>query len=136
MKKGKNISRGKDIGHSADTDFKHNKARLLEEIETEQGLKIEVWNVDFQHALDGHPEVSIERIRKTLKSPIKVVKSKKSNRACLFYTLEIENDPVFGTIFFCVVVVVLREGQGKMETAYETTFIKTGEILFSKGPNK
>ncbi len=60
-------------------DTRHEEAKLIDEIETEQGLKIQIWDVDFQHALEGHPEVTIERIKKSLKKPLKVVQSKKSN---------------------------------------------------------
>ena len=133
MSKGKYIDRGKDIGYNVDMSVSDSEAQLIEVADTNQGLKIEIWDVDFQHALDGHPEVTIERIRKSLKYPIKVVQSKRSNRACLFYNLEIESDPEFGTVYFCVVVGVLGDGKGKMETAYETTFIKTGNVLFEKG---
>lgn len=135
MEKGKHIDRGKDIDYNDDMDIRDDKAVLIEEIETEQGLKIQIWDVDFQHALDGHPEVTIERIRKSLKKPIKVVQSKRSNRACLFYTLEIENHPEFGMIYFCVVVGVIGDGKGKMETAYETTYIKKGNVLY-ESPKK
>lgn len=129
---GKYIDRGKDIGYNDDMSIRDDEAELIEEIDTQQGLKIQIWDVDFQHALDGHPEVSIERIREALKDPITVVKSKKSNRACLFYNLEFEEDPEFGKIYFCVVVGVLGSGAGKMETAYETTFVKSGKVLFNK----
>lgn len=105
---------------------------LVEEIQTKQGLRIEIWNVDLQHAFNGHPEVTLDRIRKALESPVKVVKSKKSNRVCLFYTLEVADDSNFGKVYFCVVVGVLGAGIGKMETAYETTVIKTGHVLYSK----
>ena len=108
------------------------EAVLIAEIVTEHGLKIEIWDVDFQHALEGHPEVTIERIKSSLEKPIKVVQSKKSNRACLFYNLEIEDHPEFGKIYFCVVVGVLGDGKGKMETAYETTCVKTGTVLYEK----
>ena len=113
-------------------DIRDEAAKLIEEVETDQGLKIQIWDVDFQHALEGHPEVTIERIKKSLKNPIKVIQSKKSNRACLFYNLEIENDPEFGAIYFCVVVGVFGNGIGKMETAYETTYIKSGTVLFER----
>lgn len=129
---GKYIDHGKDIGYNDDMDISDEEAKLIEEVETEQGLKIQIWDVDFQHALEGHPEVTIERIKASLKKPIKVVQSKKSNSACLFYNLEIENDPDFGMIYFCVVVRVLGDGKGKMETAYETTVVKTGRVLFPK----
>ena len=113
-------------------DVKDDKPQLIETIDTEHGLKIEIWDVDFQHALDGHPEVSIERIRGALKAPLKVIKSKWSNRACLFYSLELDNHPTFGKVYFCVVVGVDGSGKGKMETAYETTDIKSGEILYEQ----
>lgn len=133
---GKYIDHGKDISYYDDMDIRDEEAKLIEEVETDQGLKIQIWDVDFQHALEGHPEVTIERIKTSLKNPIKVVQSKKSNRACLFYNLEIKNDPDFGTIYFCVVVGVLGDGKGKMETAYETTVVKKGTILFEKETKK
>lgn len=132
MKKGKYIDHGKDIVYNDDIGVRSAATTLIEEVETEQGLKIQIWDVDFQHALEGHPEVTIERIKKALMKPLLVVQSKKSSRVCLFYNLEIENDAEFGVIYFCVVVGVLGDGKGKMETAYETTYTKTGKILFDK----
>jgi hypothetical protein len=66
---------------------------------------------------------------------MKVVKSKWSNRACLFYSFDFE-DKDLGTIYFCVVVGVTESGKGKMETAYETTYIKDGQVLLDKGARK
>jgi hypothetical protein len=106
--------------------------RLVTTIKSETGLLIEIWEKDFQHALEGHPEVTIERISKALMRPFKVVQSKYSNRACLFYSFELVDDH-FGKIYFCVVVGVLGAGKGKLETAYETTFIKKGNVLFERG---
>ena len=108
---------------------------LIETIEAEAGLEIQIWTSDFQHALEGHPEVTLDRVRNALKNPIKIVKSKKSNRVCLFYSFEVQ-DEQFGTIYFCVVVGVTGAGQGKMETAYETTYIKDGDVLLDKGGKK
>ena len=108
---------------------------LIETVEAEAGLEIQIWTSDFQHALEGHPEVTLERILNALKKPVKVVKSKRSHRVCLFYSLEIE-DEQFGTIYFCVVVGVISKGCGKMETAYETTYIKDGDVLLNKGGKK
>ncbi len=136
MTKGKYIDHGKDIDYNVDMDIRDEEAKLIDVVETEQGLKIEIWDVDFQHALENHPEVTMERIKKSLLKPVKVVQSKKSNRVCLFYSLEIKNDPDFGPIYFCVVVGVLGDGKGKMETAYETTVIKKGTILFEKESSK
>lgn len=53
---------------------------LIETVEAEAGLEIQIWTSDFQHALEGHPEVTLDRVRNALKNPIKVVKSKKSNQ--------------------------------------------------------
>jgi hypothetical protein len=125
------IDHGKDIDYNDDMDIRDDEAKLIVEIETDQGLKIQIWDVDFQHALEGHPEVTIERIKNTVKNPIKVVQSKRNNGACLFYNFEMD-DPEFGKVYFCVVVGVLGDGKGKMETAYETTFIKKGTVLFDK----
>jgi hypothetical protein len=108
---------------------------LIETIDAAAGLEIQIWTSDFQHALEGHPEVSLERVRNALRNPIKVIKSKKSNRVCLFYSLEVQ-DEQFGTIYFCVVVGVLGKGVGKLETAYETTYIKSGDVLLDKGAKK
>lgn len=112
------------------------EAKLIETIQTKQGLKIEIWDIDFQHALEGHPEVTIDRIKNALNDPIQVIQSKTSNRACLFYNLEVEDHPEFGKIYFCVVVGVLNDGKGKMETAYEANYIKKGTVLFNKGELK
>lgn len=128
--------KGENIDHSKDIDYNDDKVgvgfQLIDVVTTDQDLKIEIWDVDFQHALEGHPEVTIERIRNALKNPVQVVQSKKSNRVCLFYSLEIENDPEFGKVYFCVVVGVLGTGKGKMETAYEANYMKNGTILFIK----
>lgn len=104
---------------------------LIETIDAVGGLKIEIWSGDFQHALEGHPEVTIENIRQTVKDPFKVVQSKRSNRACLFYSFEAKVDNA-ETIYFCVVVSLLDEGRGKLETAYEADYVKTGTVLFEK----
>ena len=116
-----------------DSETPENK--LIEEIDAVGGLKVQIWTEDFQHALEGHPEVSIEKVRKTIKEPFKVVESKKSNRACLFYSFEVEGEKG-ETTYFCVVISVLGDGKGKMETAYETTFIKTGKVLHDKEAQK
>lgn len=105
---------------------------LIKIVEAVGNLKIEIWTSDFQHALDGHPEVTLNKITETLVAPYKVIESKRSARACLFYSVVIE-DQDCETRYFCVVVGVLASGKGKLETAYETTYIKSGKILFSQG---
>lgn len=108
---------------------------LMETIKAAKGLIIEVWDTDYQHALDGHPEVNIDKIKESLTNPYRVVKSKKSNVACLFYSIELVEEVEGGEpkrTYFCVVVRVLSDGKGKVETAYETTYMKTGDILHQK----
>jgi hypothetical protein len=94
-------------------------------------LQIEIWLADFQHAVSGHPEVTIEKIRQTLKKPSRVIQSKNSDQVCLFYSLKVETEDS-QILYFCVVIAVVMSGKGKLVTAYETDFIKTGTLLFSK----
>ena len=109
---------------------------LLDTVKAAGGeLEISIWSQDYQHALDGHPEVNLDRIRNALLDPIRVVKSKHSENACLFYSFELEDENL-GKIFFCVVVAVTSDGIGKMVTAYETTFFKSGIVLFDKESQK
>ena len=105
---------------------------LIEEVVAVGGLKIQIWRADLQHALDGHPEVTLDRVRVALRDPLKVIKSKTSHRVCLFYAFESQDEQSGERIYFCTVVGVIRDGIGKMETAYETTYIKTGEVLFER----
>lgn len=128
MKKGQYIDHGQNVAYD--------ETKLIGTVKTKDGLIIEIWDIDFQHALEGHPEVTLERIKATLNDPLKVVRSKKSNRVCLFYKLEIEDRPDFGKIYFCVVVGVLGKGKGKLETAYETTVIKSVTTLYDKVKDK
>ena len=116
-------------------EIKEDDNKLIDTVESAGGLKIEIWSSDFQHALDGHPEVTLSRIQDVLKSPMQVIQSKKSSNACLFYSAEIQ-DPKLGTIYFCAVVRVLGDGKGKLETAYEADYVKTGTILFPQRGKK
>jgi hypothetical protein len=105
---------------------------MIEEISGIGGLKIQIWQDDFQHALDGHPEVTLDRVKIALQSPLAVIESKHSKNACLFYTLEGVDEKTKERTYFCVVVAVLGGGVGKMETAYETTYMKSGKVLHGK----
>ena len=105
---------------------------LIEEVISLGTLKIQIWQEDFQHALDGHPEVTLDRVRNVLQQPMKVVESKHSKNACLFYSMECTDEITKEKTYFCVVVAVTGSGEGKLETAYETTYIKTGKIIFGK----
>lgn len=94
-------------------------------------LDIEIWSDDLQHAIDGHPEVTIDKVKATLKDPSKVIQSKTSTNACLFYSVEIKMSES-ESLYFCVVVAVVGSGKGKLVTAYDADFIKTGTELYSK----
>lgn len=105
---------------------------LIEKVSSMDGqLEIEVWSDDFQHAVDGHPEVTIEKVKGTLKDPSKVIQSKNSANSCLFYSVEIKISQT-ESLFFCVVVAVTGAGKGKLVTAYDADFMKTGTELYSK----
>ena len=61
---------------------------LREKVSTMEGqLEIEIWSDDFQHAIDGHPEVTIEKVKGALKNPSRVLRSKGSSNTCLFYRI-------------------------------------------------
>jgi len=116
-------------------EIRDDENKRIETVDAVGGLKVEIWTSDFQHALEGHPEVTLDRIRQALESPGQVIESQKSNRVCLFYSIGVK-DREFGLIYFCVVVGVVRAGKGKLETAYETSYIKNGKVLFKKGGPK
>ena len=94
-------------------------------------LDIEIWSDDLQHAIDGHPEVTLDKVKSTLKDPSKVIQSKSSKNACLFYSVEIKINES-ESLYFCVVVAVIGSGRGKLVTAYDADFIKAGSELYSK----
>lgn len=104
---------------------------LIDKVSSVGGLEIEIWTEDLQHAIDGHPEVTIDKVKETLKDPSKVIQSKNSKNACLFYSVEVKVSKT-EILFFCVVVAVTGSNKGKLVTAYDTDFIKTGNILFTK----
>ena len=106
--------------------------RLIETVDSVGGLKIQIWSEDLAHAISGHPEVTIDKVRETLKNPMKVVQSKSSKNACLFYSIEIKLSET-ESIYFCVVVGVTESRVGKLITAYDADFMKTGKELYSKG---
>jgi hypothetical protein len=109
---------------------------LIEEVSSVGNLRIQIWHEDFQHALEGHPEVTLERVRAVLADPARVVESRHSRNACLFYSFELVDELTGEKTYFCVEVAVIGDGKGKMETAYETTYMKNGRVIFEKGKSK
>lgn len=116
-------------------EIRNDENTLIETVTALAGLKIEIWTGDFQHALEEHPEVTLDRIKAALKRPGQIVQSKKSARTCLFYSIGIK-DATLGTIYFCVVAGVTEPGKGKFEIAYEANFMKNSTVLFQKGETK
>lgn len=105
---------------------------LIEKVSSMGGqLEIEIWSEDLQHAIDGHPEVTIDKVKETLKDPSKVIQSKSSANACLFYSVEIKISEA-ESLYFCVVVAVTGVRKGKMVTAYDADFMKIGNELYTK----
>jgi hypothetical protein len=90
-------------------------------------LKIKLYDEDFQHALGNHPgEVSLDKIKSCIETPDKVIQSLRGKNACLFYQIKMAD------YFFVVVVHVTSAGAGEIKTAYESTYVKTGKVLYSK----
>ncbi|MCB9061885.1 MAG: hypothetical protein H6622_10215 [Halobacteriovoraceae bacterium] len=107
---------------------------IIGRFKTPGGLSVRVSVQALKHALEGHPEVTAEKIEQALQKPLEVRASRHSSKACLFYSFEYFDE--FGVrVFFCVVVEVLAPGEGNMVTAYETEKLKKGETLY-KSPIK
>jgi hypothetical protein len=100
--------------------------KLMEEFEF-NGLKIKLFEEDFEHAIENHPgEVTLEGIRKCITQPDFIIESIQGKNGCLFYEIKMEND------YFVVLVHVIGNAIGEIRTAYEATYIKKGKILFKK----
>lgn len=76
--------------------------------------------------------MTLDKVRETLKDPARVIQSRNSKNACLFYSIAIKGGDT-ESIYFCVVVGVTDSGIGKLITAYDADFMKTGKELYSKG---
>jgi hypothetical protein len=104
--------------------------KLIEEYEF-NGLRIKLYDEDFEHALSAHPgEVTLDAIRNCIQQPDLVIRSVQGKNACLFYEMKIQDE------YFVVVVHVIESGTGEIKTAYKTTYIKNGTVLFKKENKK
>jgi hypothetical protein len=82
------------------------------------GLKIKLFDEDFQHALENHPgEVTLDQIQSCLEGPDVIIESKH---------LKVKDE------YFVVVVHITSQGIGEVRTAYRATYIKRGKVLFQK----
>ena len=43
---------------------------LIDKVSTIGDLAIEIWSDDLQHAIDGHPEVTLDKVKNTLKESL------------------------------------------------------------------
>jgi hypothetical protein len=103
------------------------KNKLLRAHFNFNGLKIKLFDEDYQHALENHPgEVTIEQIQSCLESPDMIIESKHAKNACLFYEKKLEDE------YFVVVVHIIGQGIGEVRTAYKATYLKRGRVLFVK----
>ena len=90
-------------------------------------LKIKLYDEDLQHAVENHPgEVTMDQIQSCVENPDKVIASLQGNNGCLFYEKKDQDD------YFVVVVHTTGTLTGEVRTAYKSTYIKKGKVLFDK----
>lgn len=94
-------------------------------------IEVELTQEALDHALEKHEEVTVERIESAVTNPDLVILSQKNSYTILLYKLEgqqYEGED----LFFSVVVKKNSSGPASVVTAYETTKIKKGEVLYKK----
>jgi hypothetical protein len=79
-----------------------------------------------EHIRSRHPEASELLITKCLADPVEIRKSSSHALAHLFYILKTD------TRYFCVVLKCCSDGNF-ISTAYTTTQIKNGPLIYKKG---
>lgn len=97
-------------------------------------IEVSLYDDDLKHAMDSHPgEVTLEKIKSCILDPDKVIESLNAKNACLFYEKKDEEE------YFVVVVHLVQtkvESVGEIRTAYDSTYIKKGKVLFDKEESK
>jgi hypothetical protein len=93
-------------------------------------IEIKLTEDRLLHALEGHPEVTIDQIKRAIEAPDEIRKSNSNNSFFLMYKIDGE---IFGKDKYFCVVVKNSQAEYKVWTAYETTKIKNGELLYKKG---
>ncbi len=82
--------------------------------------------VQEEHIQSRHPEASADFITQCLMAPMEIRKSSSHSLAHLYYVLKTEER------FFCVVLKCCSGGNF-ISTAYTTTRMKIGEIIYKEG---
>lgn len=90
------------------------------------GVQVIVTEEDLAHAM-LHSEVTLFKIKGCITQPDFIVKSMWCEHSCLFYKIKMRHE------YFVCVVEVVGQGKAYLRTAYETTSIKNGKVLFQKG---
>ena len=78
-----------------------------------------------QHIHSSHPEASDKLITECLKAPLEIRRSSSHAFVHLYYILKTD------TRFFCVVIKCCHDGKF-ISTAYTTTQIKNGQLIYKK----
>lgn len=77
---------------------------------------------------ERHPEITMDQIRETLLDPLEVRRSRHKHGSELYYSHAFKKER-----FTCVVVKLnTADGNNYVETAYTSSKIKAGEVIFSK----
>jgi hypothetical protein len=79
-----------------------------------------------EHIQSRHPEASEQFITQCLMAPMEVRKSSSHSLAHLYYVLKTKDR------FFCVVLKCCSDGNF-ISTAYTTTRMKNGKIIYKEG---
>ena len=77
------------------------------------------------HIIQRHPEATIELISTCLSNPIEIRKSSSNKTAHLYYLIKTKQR------FFCVILKICKDGN-YISTAYTTSKMKHGEIVYKK----
>ena len=95
------------------------------------GRKVRFTTERRQHILKYHPEMRewVARVREVLAQPDRVVRSRSDPETELFYVWQTQTR--VGPKYLCVVVVV-KDSDAFILTAYLTDIIKKGAVLWPK----
>lgn len=88
-----------------------------------------ILNEESQNKIkERHSEITLNQIKMTLLDPIEVRKSTHKNSSELYYSYALNSGR-----FICVVVKMkTSDSRNYIETAYTSSKIKTGEVIFTK----
>jgi len=99
---------------------------LLDYFNNNINLSDESWN----HIQQGHPEINLDLIAKTLLHPIEVRESIQTSTTLLYYSIKIKSE--IKTRYICVVVKKTFSGEFYIQTAMTTSYLKAGRVVFKE----